>query len=154
MTTIPNKYFVKTGTDAYQDITTKFVGVTLLKIDSFNKKGKSKNIYTASRVSSNKEDIYVPDVVVFEQPDIDFTFIVRDFGNVGIDVEAVHESFIEYMTTHKVTIKSLYVGQESEFVCLSDYKPTNEVLHRTAGCNYILGTLTMHRVDANRSVTP
>src|SRR5574344_2521419 len=151
MSTIPNRYFVKDSVNTtYVDITTKFVGLTLLIVDNFNKKGKAKNIYTQSWVNSNTEDVYIPDTVYFEQPDIDFTFIVRDSDNHSVDVQSVHDSFIEYMTTHKVTIKSLYAMKEADFVCLAEYKPTLVNVKRVVGSNYITGTITMHRVTANR----
>ena len=42
--TIPNKYYVKQGSEVYTDFTTKWVGLTILKLDNFDKKGKAKNI--------------------------------------------------------------------------------------------------------------
>lgn len=147
MSTIANKYFIKQGADAYADFTTKWVGLTILKIDDFLKKGKAKNIYTASWVNSSTEDVNVPDVVYFEQPDMTLTFKVSDFDNHAVDVNALHDDFITYMTTHRVTIKSLYAHKEADFVCLADYVPTTVHLQRTIGQNYILGTITMHRVS-------
>lgn len=150
--TISDKYFVKQGTDAFQDFTVKFNGLTILKIDNFDKKGKAKNIYTQSWVNSSSEDVFVPDVVYFEQPDLDITFMVTDSYNTAIDVQSVHDSFIDYMTTHKVTIKSLYAMKQADFVCLTEYKPTLTKVKRTAGNNYITGTITMHRVTPNTTV--
>lgn len=148
MSTIPNKYFIKQGTESFQDITTKWVGLTLLKIDSLSKRGKAKNIYVGSWINSNTEDVFVPDTVCFENPDIDFSFIVRDFDDHSINVQNVHDSFIDYMMNHKVTIKSLYENKSADFVCQSDYKPTDMRLKRSLGQNYILGTITMHRVTS------
>ena len=151
--TISDKYFVKQGTDAFQDFTVKFNGLTILKIDNFDKKGKAKNIYTQSWVNSSSEDVFVPDVVYFDQPDLDITFMVTDSYNTAIDVQSVHDSFIDYMTTHKVTIKSLYAMKQADFVCLAEYKPTLTKVKRVAGNNYITGTITMHRVTPNTTVT-
>lgn len=153
MSTISNKYFVKDSVNTtYVDITTKFVGLNLLKIDDFNKKGKAKNIYNQSWINSNNEDVYIPDVVCFEQPDINFTFIVRDDDDHNVDVQSVHDNFIDYMTTNKVTIKSLYANKEADFICLNDYAPTMSHVKQIAGQNYILGTISMHRVTANSTV--
>ena len=153
MSTIPNRYFVKDSVNTtYVDITTKFVGLTLLIVDNFNKKGKAKNIYNQSWVNSNTEDVYIPDTVYFEQPDIDFTFIVRDSDNHSVNVQSVHDAFIDYMTTHKVTIKSLYADKEADFICLAEYKPTLTHVKRPVGNNYITGTIQMHRVTANNNV--
>lgn len=154
MSTIADRYFVKDSVNTtYVDITTKFVGLTLLIVDDFNKKGKAKNIYHQSWTNSNEEDVNIPDTVYFEQPDIDFTFIVRDSDNHSVDVQSVHDAFIDYMTTHRITIKSLYVGKEADFICLVEYKPTRTHVKRLAGNNYITGTLPMHRVTANNTVT-
>ena len=152
MSTIANKYYIKKGTDSYADFTTKWVGLTLLTIDDFNTKGAAKNIYTADWINSNTEDVYIPDIVCFKQPDINFTFIVKDFDSHSVNVQSVHDSFIDYMTTNKVTIKSLYSMKEASFVCLTEYKPTTVHVKRVAGQNYIIGTITMHRVTANNTV--
>lgn len=154
MSTIANKYFVKDSVNTtYTDITTKFVGLTLLKVDSFSKQGKAKNIFTQSWINSANEDVYIPDTVYFEQPDVDITFCVKDFDNHNIDVQAVHDSFISYMTTNKVTIKSLYEMKSADLVCLAEYKPTLTHLKRVKGQNYIIGTLTMHKVTNSMAVT-
>ena len=56
------------------------------------------------------------------------------------------------MTTYKVTIKTLFLDKEATFVNNAGYEPTTIALKRSAGCNYILGTLTMRRVTATNSV--
>ena len=43
--------------------------------------------------------------------------------------------------------------KEADFVCLAEYKPTLVNVKRTVGSNYITGTITMHRVTANNTVT-
>ena len=141
MATIANRYFIKKGVEAFADITTKFSGVTILKIDNFLARGKAKNIYTQSWINSNTEDVYVPDTVFFENTDVNITFIVR--GNSAI---TVHDTFIDYLTKNKTTIKSLYVNKQSDFVCLTEYEPTLTHLGRTNDDNYIMGTITLHRV--------
>ena len=149
---ISNVYYVKQGTDAYQDFTTKWVGLTILKLDGFNKKGKSKNIYTRSWINSSTDDVYIPDVVCFENPDVAISFRVDDFESHSVNVQSVHDNFIDYMTTHTVTIKTLFLDKEATFVCKAEYEPTTIALKRSDGGNYILGTLTMHRVTATNSV--
>ena len=149
---ISDVYYVKQGTDSYQDFTTKWVGLTILKMDGFNKKGKAKNIYTRSWINSANDDVYVPDVVYFENPDMSISFMVNDFDNHSVNVEAVHDSFIDYMTTHKVMIKTLFLDKEATFICNAEYEPTTIALKRSVGNNYILGTLTMHRVTTTTSV--
>lgn len=156
MGTIANKYYIKKGTDSYADFTTKWVGLTLLSIDSFNMQGAAKNIYIGDWINSNTEDVYVPDTVCFTNPDINFNFMVTDFGTSGnsaVDVQSIHDDFISYMMSNKVTIKSLYSMKEASFICNKDYKPTQERLKRTVGQNYIIGTITMHRVTAASDVS-
>ena len=138
--------------ESYQTFASKWQGLNILKIDNFDKRGKAKNIYTRSHINSSEEDVYIPDTVYFEQPDIDISFHIRDFYNHTIDVEAIHVDFINYMTTHRYAIKSLYTGTESDFVCLKDYDPMLIKLKRVAGQNVILGTITVHRVKDNTVV--
>ena len=64
----------------------------------------------------------------------------------------MHDSFIDYMTTHKVMIKTLFLDKEATFICNAEYEPTTIALKRSVGNNYILGTLTMHRVTTTTSV--
>ena len=149
---ISNVYYVKQGADAYQDFTKKWVGLTILKLDGFNKKGKAKNIYIRSWINSSTDDVHIPDVVCFENPDVDISFRVDDFESHSVDVQSVHDNFIDYMTTYKVTIKTLFLDKEATFVNNAGYEPTTIALKRSAGCNYILGTLTMRRVTATNSV--
>ena len=86
---ISNVYYVKQGTDTYQDFTTKWVGLTILKLDGFNKKGKSKNIYTRSWINSSTDDVYMPDVVYFDNPDVAISFRVDDFESHSVNVQSV-----------------------------------------------------------------
>src|SRR5574344_119498 len=95
--TISNVYYVKQGADAYQDFTTKWIGLTILKMDGFNKKGKAKNIYTRSWINSANDDVYVPDVVYFENPDMSISFMVNDFNNPSTTEEAAHASLIAHL---------------------------------------------------------
>lgn len=146
MSSLAGKYFIKQGTESYQDVCVKWEGLEFLKIDDFLKQGKAKNIYIASWNNSNIEDVFIPDVVCFENPDISFTFRVSDYNNHNIDVSVIHDDFINYIRTHKVTIYSKYDNKEADFVCQESYEPTSKHLKRQAGQNYILGTITLHRV--------
>ena len=144
---LSGKYYIKKGQEPLTDITTKWNGVTILKIDDFLHRGKAKNIYTQSWINSSNEDVFMPDVVFFENTDISISFIIRD-SDSKIDVLAVHESFIDYLMTNRLTIKSMYIGKSADFVCLDDYKPTTTILNRSEGQNYILGTIKLHRVSS------
>lgn len=144
---LSGKYYIKKGTDALEDMTTKWNGLTILKIEDFLSKGKPKNIYTQSWINSNEEDVYIPDEVFFENTDVSITFIVRDKDS-AIDVVTTHNSFIDYVTKNRVTIKSMYINKSADFVCLDDYKPTTTMLQRGSGNNYIMGTIKLHRVNS------
>lgn len=133
--------------DDYLSFEERWPGLSLYFINNFDKEGKAKNISTQSWLNSDKEDVNIPNKVCFEQPDIDFTFIVKDSFN-DIDVSSIHDDYIFTMRTGRVLIKSLYAMKEAEFICLSDYNPTLTHLRRTKGQNYILGTITMHRISS------
>ena len=121
-------------------------------------KGKPVNIYTAQWVNSQQEDFMITTfdnqnnpVVIRENVDIDITFIVRKkyaATQTNFDVQAVHDSFVDYMTNSDVWIKSGYLGNKYvHCVCLKEYKPTTVKLGRGDN-SYIIGTITLHALDA------
>lgn len=143
-----NTYFIKTGAEAYTDVTTKWPGLLVLKIDKLAAQGKAKNIYTGDWVNSNTLDVHVPDIVCFEANEIELSFIVWDAHDHTIDVTRTHEDFISYITTHKVDIWSKYLGVENSFVCVAEYEPTTVHVSRSPGANYILGTIPLQKVNS------
>lgn len=152
-----NRYFVKNTEDGtFQDITVLFDGVAVLKVDGVLAKGKPVNIYTAQWIDSQKEDFMITTlddndnpVVIRENVDIEITFIVRQkYANSVIDVQDVHDSFVDYMTNSDVWVKSAYVGNKYvHCVCQSEYKPTTVHLQRSDS-SYIMGTIKLHTLDA------
>lgn len=156
--TSSGKYFVKkTANGTFQDITSLFDGVGVLKIDGFLKKGEPVNIYTAQWIAEQEEDFVIPQttantppVVIRKNVDIDITFIIRQkyATSPSIDVQATHDYFIEYMTNSDIWIKSAYVSNKYvHCVCLSEYEPTTVKLDRGRN-SYIMGTLKLHCLDA------
>lgn len=148
MSTVKGNYFVKKQNEEYQDFEDKFKGVTVFAIDKLGAIGKPKNITIQEWVNSNRLDVYVPDVVTFESTDADLSFYVWDFEDKTIDVKAVHDTFINYMMTNAVFIKSKFLNVENQFICIKEYTPTEVVLQQGAGSNYILGTLTLRKVNS------
>ena len=152
-----NRYFVKNTSDGvFTDITTLFDGVAVLKVDGMLAKGKPVNIYTAQWINSQEEDFLITTldehdnpVVIRENVDLEITFIVRQKYATGtINVQSVHDNFVDYMTGSDVWIKSSYLGNKYvHCVCLKEYKPTTIMLERGAN-SYIMGTLTLHTLEA------
>ena len=154
-----NRYFAKnTANGSFTDITSLYDGVAILKVDGMLGKGKPVNIYTAQWVNSQQEDFMITTfdnqnnpVVIRENVDIDITFIVRKkyaTTQTGFDVRAVHDSFISFLTDSDVWIKSAYLGNKYvHCVCLKEYKPTTVKLGRGDN-SYIIGTITLHALDA------
>lgn len=153
-----NTFFTKNSESAsWEDITSKFDGVRILKMDGFLAKGEPINIFTQQWLSNQKEDFlittrdeYGNPIVVRENVDIDITFVVRQkyaSGNTTIDVKQVHDAFVAYMTNSDVWIKSAYINNEYvHCVCLKGYKPTIAKLQRGAN-SWIMGTITLHTLD-------
>jgi hypothetical protein len=151
-----NKYFIRnTDGGAFQDITTLFDGVAILKVDGMLAKGKPVNIYTAQWIDSQEEDFLITatdehenPIVIRENVDIEITFIIRQkYASATINVLSVHDSFINYMTGSDVWIKSSYVGNKYvHCVCLSEYSPTTVSLQRGDN-SYIMGTIKLHTLD-------
>ena len=152
-----NRYFVKnTSNGTFADITTLFDGVAVLKLDGMLAKGKPVNIYTAQWIDSQQEDFMITTldsnnnpVVIRENVDLELTFIVRQkYATSTINVQSVHDNFVDYMTGSDVWLKSSYVGNKYvHCVCLKEYKPTTVRLGR-GNDSYIMGTITLHSIDA------
>lgn len=154
------RYYVKnTESGTFQDITTLFNGVAVLKVDNFLAKGKPVNIFSQQWIDSQEEDFMITmlgsnntPVVIRENVDIDLVFIVRQkYATSTIDVQTVHDSFIDYMTGSDIWLKSTYMGNKYvHCVCLKEYKPTTILLQRGAD-SYAMGTLTLHCLDSPKS---
>ena len=152
-----NRFFVKnTQSGTFQDITTMFDGVAVLKLDGMLAKGEPINIFTQQWLSNQKEDFLITTldgndnpVVVRKNVDLELTFIVRQKYATGtIDVQTVHDNFVDYITGSDVWLKSSYVGNKYvHCVCLKEYKPTTVKLGRGDN-SYIMGTITLHCLDA------
>ena len=152
-----NRFFAKnTESGTFQDITTMFDGVAVLKLDGMLAKGEPVNVYTAQWIDSQQEDFMITTldgsdnpVVVRKNVDLELTFIVRQKYATGtIDVQTVHDNFVDYITGSDVWLKSSYVGNKYvHCVCLKDYKPTTVKLGRGDN-SYIMGTITLHCLDA------
>ena len=155
-----NRFFVKnTQSGTFQDITTLFNGVAVLKLDGMLAKGEPINIFTQQWLSNQKEDFLITTlddndnpVVIRKNVDLELTFIVRQKYATGtIDVQTVHDNFVDYITGSDVWLKSSYVGNKYvHCVCLKDYKPTTVKLGRGDN-SYIMGTITLHCLDAPTS---
>ena len=155
-----NRFFAKnTESGTFQDITTMFDGVAVLKLDGMLAKGEPVNVYTAQWIDSQQEDFMITTldssdnpVVVRKNVDLELTFIVRQKYATGtIDVQTVHDNFVDYITGSDVWLKSSYVGNKYvHCVCLKEYKPTTVKLGRGDN-SYIMGTITLHCLDAPTS---
>lgn len=156
MNGINTYYTKKTESGSWEDVTSKFDGVRILKMDGFLAKGKPINIFTQQWLSSQEEDFLITDVdqhdnpvVIRENVDIEVTFAIRQkYANSTIDVLQVHDAFVDYMTGSDVWIKSSYMGNKYvHCVCLNDYKPTIVKLQRGDN-SFVMGTITLHCLDA------
>ena len=152
-----NRFFVKnTQSGTFQDITTMFDGVAVLKLDGMLAKGEPVNVYTAQWIDSQQENFMITTldgndnpVVVRKNVDLELTFIVRQkYATATIDVQTVHDNFVDYITGSDIWLKSSYVGNKYvHCVCLKEYKPTTVKLGRGDN-SYIMGTITLHCLDA------
>lgn len=151
------RYYAKnTENGTFADITAMFDGLAVLKVDGMLAKGKPVNIYTAQWVNSQQEDFMITTfdnqnnpVVIRENVDIELTFIVsQKYATYSINVQSVHDSFVNYMTNTDVWLKSSYMGNKyAHCVCQKEYKPTKISLGR-GDKSYILGTIVLHTLNA------
>lgn len=153
-----NRYFVKnTLNGTFQDITTLFDGVAVLKLDGMLAKGKAINVYHEQWVNEQEEDFLITTldtndnpIVIRENVDIELTFIVRQkYANSTIDVQTVHDNFVNYMTNSDVWLKSSYVGNKYvHCMCVDEYQPTTTKLQRGDDKSYMMGTIKFHTLDS------
>lgn len=153
--TLSNKYFVKKSPNAeWEDLTAKFAGLKILKVEGMNEIGDALNVYSEQWIDSQSEDFLVTSVdelgnsvIVRKNVDLQLTFICGTrYG--AIDTQLCHDSFIEYITGHgDFYIKSAYTDKEAHVVCLKGYKPTTQKLKRGEANSYIMGTIELHTID-------
>lgn len=151
------RYFIKnTENGDYQDITSLFNGVAVLKLDGMLGKGKPVNIYNEQWFDSQVEDFMITTldendnpIVVRENVNIELSFIVRQKYATGtIDVLETHDAFVDYVTGSDIWLKSAYVGNKYvHCVCLDEYKPSAIKLDRGTK-SYIMGTISFHTLDS------
>ena len=143
-------YFVKNSSGGtFEDITEKYKGVAILKVDGLNELGEPVNIFTEQYVNSQREDFLIAgDKVVRKNVDIQITFLVKQkYAPYTINVLTVHDAFIDYMTKKDIWVKSVYSNKKAvHCVCLKSYKPTTTKLDRGTN-SYMLGTITLHALD-------
>ena len=151
------RYYVKnTEEGTFADITTLYDGVAVLSVEGMLERGEPVNIYAEQWVNEQEEDFLIATlddqdnpIVIRKNVDVNITFIVRQkYANGTIDVLTQHDAFVAYMTNSDIWLKSAYLGNKFvHCVCLKEYKPTTVKL--SCGANsYIMGTLTLHALDA------
>ena len=159
---LENKYYVRKSTDdEWEDLTTKFQGVKVLKLDGMNEQGDAVNVYSEQWINSQAEDFLVTtqdgqgnDVIIRKNVELQLTFIAGTrYG--ALDTQAIHDAFIEYTTKQgDFYIKSKYTGKEAHVVCLKGYKPTIQKLQRGALNSFIMGTIELHTLDMPNTSSP
>lgn len=147
------KYFIKnTSNGTYQDLTTLFNGLAIMKVDGLMETGEPVNIYTAQWVNSQVEDFMITTTNNLQQPivirknvDIEVTFVIsRRYATTTINELTIHDNFINYMTNSDVWIKSVFLNNKAvHCICLQAYKPTMVHVGR-ANNSFITGTIKLH----------
>lgn len=148
-------YYVKRGSELYADITDKFDGVRILKVDGLFDKGEPVNIYNEQWSGEQSEDYLVTTldesqnpVVVYKNTDIKVVFAVSSkYANGVIDVGEQHDAFVNYMKNGALWIKSYYSNKETYCVCMNGYTPQNIKLQRGLERSYMVGELTFHQLN-------
>lgn len=151
-TDLSEKYYVRRyANEEWEDVTEKFDGVKILKIDGFNELGDSVNVYNEQWVESQVEDFVVTGSsgnIIRKNIDLSMTFICGErYG--ATDTQESHDDFVEWITKHgDFYIKSNYTEKEAHVICLKSYKPTTTKLQRGEENSYIIGTIDLHTLDA------
>lgn len=150
---LSGKYFIrKKNTNTWEDFTTKFKGLKILKIDGMTEVGDAVNVYNEQWVNSKKEDFMVTtqidgsDVIIRKNVDLELTFICGErYG--AQDTQTLHGNFIDWVANYgDFYIRSDYAKKQAHVICLKAYKPTVQKLHRGSN-SYIMGTITLHCIE-------
>lgn len=150
-TDLSEKYYVRRyASDEWEDVTEKFVGVKILKIDGFNEKGDAVNIYNEQWMESQAEDFIVTGSsgnIIRKNIDLSLTFICGERYGAN-DTQECHADFVDWITKHgDFYIKSEYTNKEAHVICTKGYKPTTQKLQRGANNSYVIGTIDLHTLD-------
>lgn len=151
-TDLSNKYFIKRhSNDEWEDVTVKFAGVNILKVDGFNELGDAVNVYTEQWQESQTEDFAITGEsgnIIRKNVDLSLTFICGErYG--AQDTKQCHDNFIDFITRHgDFYIKSRYMDAEAHVICLKSYKPTTQKLKRGGNDSYIIGTIDLHMLSS------
>lgn len=146
------KYYVKKSTaDTWDDVTTRFAGVKVLKVEGLNAQGEAVNVYDEQWVTG-EEDFMVTrqvdgvDMVARKNVDVAVTFVAGErYG--ATDTVTAHDAFVDFMCNHgDIYLRSMYSMKDAHVIAVNAYKPTLERLHRGDNA-FIMGTLELHCVE-------
>lgn len=150
---LSGKYYVrKSASDTWDDVTTRFTGVKILKVEGLNAQGEAVNVYDEQWIDSALEDFMVTkqvsstDVVVRKNVAVSVTFVAGErYG--ATDTVTAHDTFVDFMCNHgDIYLRSMYAMKDAHVIATAAYKPTLERLHRGTGA-FIMGTLELHCVE-------
>ena len=157
------RFFVKNTLEGnWEDLTTKFDGLAILSLKGMLAKGKAVNVYTAQWIDDQEEDFLITTldenqnpVIIRENIDIELSFVIKQkYATTTIDVQQVHDNFIEYMTGSDVWLKSSYMGNRYvHCINLDNYTPSSIKLDRGVN-SYVLGNITFHCLEAPQGYVP
>ena len=145
---LKNKYFIKSSlTSDFVDVTSVFDGVNILAVEGLDSLGKALNVYYEQWIDGNTDFMITSNngQIVRENVDIKVVFIVgQRYANntVNFDTQAKYNSFIHYMTSTDVWVKSSYTDKQVHCVALEKIEPKTIKLHR-GNNSYILGEIQM-----------
>ena len=145
---LSNKYFVKRGDGAWQDITTLWNGAKVLKISGLNTEGEAVNVYSEQWVNTDEgEDFLIAgDSIIRKTPDIEMTIIIGTRYGTNVNVMGTYAAMVTYMDLADFYIKSAYSKRIAHVVCLKGITPTVEKLQR-GGDSYIMVTVSLHCLE-------
>lgn len=153
-TSLLNKYFIKRkSSDSWQDISTAFTGLRVLKVDGIDELGDAVNVYDEQWVDKQAEDFMVTtqvnnaDVIIRKNVDITVTFAIsRRYVESSIDEQTVYNSLQNYVNGGDFYFKTNFTSKEAHVICLKGMKPTTLDLQR-GDRSYVIGTITLHTLD-------
>lgn len=146
------KYYVGRSADNMTDVSATFQGVHILKIDGIDVRGEAVNVYLEQWMDGSTDFIIAGESgnIVRKNPDIKVTFIVgeRYATTPNFNLQRAYDTFIDFMTSKDVYLKTEYVDKIVHAVCTEATEITTNKMKRKGDNSYKLGSITLAQIDA------
>lgn len=154
-TSLINKYFFKKeANDDWQDFSTAYKGVRVLRIEGLGELGDAVNVYSEQWMESQEEDFLITGSsgkIIRKNVDLSMTIIIsRRYIDDSLidfyDEMEMYNTLVDELLSEDFYIHSEYTKLQAHVVCNKGFKPTTMDFQRGRK-SYILVTIPLHCLD-------